>query len=334
MLQLCEYAEQLTKIQGRFPDEIHVVLGGHQRVSLRSSDFSAYFRLTKKRFEDAVSLGVEAYPLPVEHCAVCAWRKACDERRLADGHLTIVAGLGVEQARKLQEQGISDIVRLAESTVASIPKMTLTTFDKLRRQAQLQVAAMARPDAPPPYELLPAPGPGLGLGALPPPSPGDVFFDIESDPFAEEGGLEYLLGVGWVAEGGEFTYRAFWAHSPAEEKLALEQLIDFLTERRRTYPSMHVYHYAAYEPLALGRLMGRYGTREDEIDDLLRGGVLVDLLRIVRQTVRVGTPSYSLKKLEVLYMTARTRAITRTADHRSWSTRTGLRPMMQASSMN
>ena len=41
---------------------------------------------------------------------------------------------------------------------------------------------------------------------------------------------------------------------------------------------MHVYHYAAYEITALKRLMGRYGTREDEIDDLLRRDVFVDLL--------------------------------------------------------
>ena len=44
-------------------------------------------------------------------------------------------------------------------------------------------------------------------------------------------------------------------------------------------PTMHVYHYAPYEPTALKRLMGRHGTREDEVDRLLRGGVLVDLLR-------------------------------------------------------
>ena len=41
---------------------------------------------------------------------------------------------------------------------------------------------------------------------------------------------------------------------------------------------MHVYHYAQYEITALKRLMGRYGTREDELDDLLRRGVFVDLL--------------------------------------------------------
>ena len=64
---------------------------------------------------------------------------------------------------------------------------------------------------------------------------------------------------------------------------------------------MHVYHYAPYEPTALKRLMGRYGTREDEVDRLLREGVLVDLLRAVRQSLRASVESYSIKKMEAFY---------------------------------
>src|SRR5262249_9218528 len=63
----------------------------------------------------------------------------------------------------------------------------------------------------------------------------------------------------------------------------------------------HIYHYAAYEVTALRRLMGRYGTRENEIDDLLRNEVFVDLYKITRQGVRVGTPSYSIKMIERLF---------------------------------
>ena len=68
---------------------------------------------------------------------------------------------------------------------------------------------------------------------------------------------------------------------------------------------MHVYHYAAYERSALRRLMGRYGVCEEEVDALLRDDVLVDLYAVVRQGLRVGTPSYSIKALERLYGRAR-----------------------------
>ncbi len=68
---------------------------------------------------------------------------------------------------------------------------------------------------------------------------------------------------------------------------------------------MHIYHYAAYEKTALRRLMSRHGTREEEVDHLLRNEVLVDLYRVVRQGIRLSTDSYSLKKVERLYMPAR-----------------------------
>src|SRR5262249_6508340 len=43
VLQLCHYAEHLTRLQGTVPDRIHVVLGGRNRVSLSLRDYSAYY---------------------------------------------------------------------------------------------------------------------------------------------------------------------------------------------------------------------------------------------------------------------------------------------------
>ena len=79
-------------------------------------------------------------------------------------------------------------------------------------------------------------------------------------------------------------------------------------------PGLHVYHYNHYEPTsvdhltelhgtrqeAVGALMGRFATREDEVDDLFRLGVFVDLYRVVRQGVQAGVESYSIKRLEPL----------------------------------
>ncbi len=73
-------------------------------------------------------------------------------------------------------------------------------------------------------------------------------------------------------------------------------------KRLKRYPKMHIYHYAAYEKSTLLRLAGRYGVGENEVDDLLRNGILVDLYPLVRKSIRVGTESYSIKYLEPLYM--------------------------------
>ena len=61
---------------------------------------------------------------------------------------------------------------------------------------------------------------------------------------------------------------------------------------------MHVYHYAAYEDSA--QAAREYGTREEELDELLRGEVFVDLYKVVRRGS--ASPSrYGLKQVETFY---------------------------------
>ena len=151
------------------------------------------------------------------------------------------------------------------------------------------------------------------LAAMPRPDHGDVFFDFEGDPLYTEAaasrsgavpwGIDYLFG--WVDTRERYT--ALWAHSLAEEKAALETFLDIVTMRRRQYPGMHIYHYAPYEPTHLLAMAARHGVREAEVDRLLRDGVFVDLYPIVRRALRVGSRSYSIKKLEPLYMGAEVR---------------------------
>lgn len=304
ILQLCHYAEQVERLQGAAPDEIHVVLGGQHRESVRLADVAAYYRAARARFLTAVAQQRTTYPLPVEHCAVCRWVETCEQRREDDDHLCRVANLSREHARKLEAAGIDTLAALATSSDSlAVPGIGVATITRLRQQARLQAARGSA--AAPPVELILPVEADRGLAFLPEPDPGDLFYDIEGDPYVGDGGIEYLHGVGW-ADGDEFGFNALWSHTATEERRAFEELIDLIVERRRLNPRMHVYHYAPYEPSALGKLMGRYGTREAELDDLLRGGVFVDLYRVVRQGLVIGSPSYSLKKLEPLYMDART----------------------------
>ena len=129
-----------------------------------------------------------------------------------------------------------------------------------------------------------------------------MWLDLEGHPFYEPArGLEFLFGYCYRDEAGEVRYEALWARDRDGERRVFERFVDWLVERRRRYPRLHVYHYAAYERTALTRLMGEHGTREHEVDDLLRGEVLVDLYRIVRQSLRASTSSYSIKAIEALY---------------------------------
>ncbi len=316
VVQLCSYAELIGEVQGVLPERIDVILGDNQRHSLLSAEFRAYYERMKHRFLAVMDSGLgQTYPLPVEHCEVCDWAEPCEAQRVADDHLSQVANLGRSQAIKFEDSGLNTVAQLAGAEADRRPRgLSEGTFEKLRSQAALQVAEresgeralmLLEPDVA--DEI-----PPRGFGLLPPPSPGDLFFDIEGDPFYDEG-LEYLWGISYEEEG-ELSFRSFWGLDHGEERRAFEEFVDFVFARRERFPEMHVYHYAPYERTALGRLMGRYATREEEVDRLFRERVLVDLYRVVEQSMQISRPSYSLKEVEDFYELDREAAVKQAGD--------------------
>src|SRR6185436_16258000 len=210
--------------------------------------------------------------------------------------LSLVAGMRKDHRQALVDAGISTLADLARAACVDLPHtIGRPSRERLTQQARLQVGE--RTTGAPAYELL-TPEAGRGLLGLPTPSPGDVYLDFEGDPFAHDAaGREYLAGL-WDRQG---TFTSWWAHSFEREQELTEQLVDDRTGRLKADPDMHVYHYAAYEQTALKRLTGRHGTRETELDTLLRGERFVDLYAVVRGGIRISKPSYSIKKLEDFY---------------------------------
>jgi uncharacterized protein len=309
VLQLCEYARGVQAVQGVAPEHVHVVTGDRERHTIRLADAAAYERRVRADLLDAVHGRPRVtYPEPRDHCGICRWQDECAAVRRRDDHLSLVAGLRRDHARKLATVGIATLTDLATSDADVLEPLPMSDTTKTRLHAQARLQLAHRASGTPGFELL-APEPGRGLSLLPAPSPGDVFFDIEGDPFAADHGLEYLLGIVTV-DTGEPVYRALWGHSPDDEKRAFEDLVDLLIDRIAIWPDLHVYHYAAYEPNALKRLMGQHGTREEEVDALLRAEIFVDLFRVIRQGVRVSEESYSLKRIEHLYLPDRDETIT------------------------
>jgi len=290
ILQLCFYSERLAALQGRRPERIHVVLGSGERATFHPDEFGAYARRVQRRLEEFVADPPSTRALPCDHCERCDFLPVCNAWWDEVDHLCRVAGCGRVQITRLEAAGITTLEALA---AADQPHgVNPETFARLRLQAQLQLRR--RQTGTLAHELLP-PQHDRGFALLPDPSPGDLFFDIEGNPFwDEEGSLEYLWGL-LDADG---DYLAIWAEDRAGEKRALEQVVDRIHARLAAHPGVHVYHYAAYELSALRRLAGRYGTREAEVDDLLRRGVLCDLYKVVRGGLAASVPGYGLKEME------------------------------------
>jgi predicted RecB family nuclease len=298
VLQLTFYSHELQRIQGVLPERMHVVLGTGNVESYRPAEFAAFYRRARARLEDAVAHPRETYPWKVEHCRICDYWQLCQERWRQDDHLNGIANISRSQIERLTAAGIPTLEALGDAPAGtSIPRLAASTFEALRHQAALQLAARR---GPPRYELL-EPAERRGLGLLPEPSPGDLFYDIEGDPWWEpQRGLEYLHGI--TDREGLFT--AIWAHDREEERRALEQVIGRFHAALAEHPGMHVYHYGSYDASALKRLTAEHGVLEDELDQLLRREVFVDLYTVTRQAVRISYPSYSIKEVRKFFMEA------------------------------
>lgn len=306
LLQVAIYSDQLARLQGRQPLNMRLILGDHIEQVFRVDDFISYARIALNRLETVLAQSpLPTYPDKVHHCDICRWRDVCDQKRRDDDHLSLVAGIRRDQIRRLAAASIPTTTALAAST-QEVEGIGHSALDRIRIQAELQVAAMRTGERQ--YALIQEHTPGLGLGALPEPSGGDLFFDMEGDPYVAEGGLEYLFGVTNLADGSR-QYHSWWAHDRAQEKIAFEEFVDFAMDRWQRDPDLHIYHYASYETEALKRLMGRQGTRENEIDRMLRGGVFVDLYQVLRQGVRISEEAYSLKNVERFYRPKRTESV-------------------------
>src|SRR5438876_2913843 len=237
VLQCCVYSEQLAAIQGVDPEHFTLILGNDIEEELRLKDYGAYYRSVKRRFEETVlAPAVQTYPDPVDHCRICRWIDVCELRRRQDDHLCLVAGMRRDQTRRLQLAGISTMAALAGSPADPVQGINKEAFARLRQQAKLQIQRKEAGELT--FEVLAPLGEHLGFQALPEPTPADLFFDMEGDPFVGDDGLEYLFGItefkspppqaGEGRVGAAPRHHSFWAHDTEAEKKAFEDVMDFL----------------------------------------------------------------------------------------------------------
>jgi len=305
LVQLSFYAWLTQEAQGAAPQNMHVVLGHNEERSFRCADYSRYFDNLKARFVASVSGQAPAtYPDPCDKCDSCHWRAQCSDKRLADDHLSQVAGISKIQIHRLGLAGITTMKQLAQTPQAPQgARISPQSFARVQAQASIQ--HRGRVENRQIVDLLPLDPEGQrGFHRLPEPDAADIFFDMEGNPL-EEGGLEYLFG-NYVINAGKPEFVTFWAHDRAQEKIAFEQFIDWAVERLAKNPKAHIYHYAPYERTAMEKLMSVHGTREAQVDNLFRAGKFIDLYKVVREGIRVSEPRYSIKNIEHFYMPART----------------------------
>lgn len=318
LMQLAAYAEQLERLEVSVWGEAVLILGDAVRSAHQLHEIAPVFRARRERLhelllararargDDGQRQSAPAIAWGAPGIVACGRCEVCEPEVISHRDPLLIAGIQTRARNALIAAGITTIDQVADNGQRirtgelSVTGVSQDVLANLALQAQQQLAA--EPGKPPPYVVHNP----QALAALPAPNAGDLFFDFEGDPLYREGdsvedsrwGIDYLFGMVDVAE--QFT--PIWAHELEAERAALLQFLELVQQRRAEFAGMKIYHYASYERTHLLSIAARHGVGEQQVDQLLRENVLVDLYPIVRSALRVGSRSYSIKKLEPLYM--------------------------------
>src|SRR5690606_24042381 len=132
-------------VQSRSPELMHVVAPytDFSPETFRTADFAAYYRVVRRSLEAAVANPAvgQTYPEPNPFCEICRWRDSCDQRRRADDHLSLVAGISKNQMVELVERAINTTAALATMPVPISWKPergAASSYVRVREQARVQ----------------------------------------------------------------------------------------------------------------------------------------------------------------------------------------------------
>lgn len=311
LIQAASYTAQIAALGFETDDSVELVLGTNEHVLHPLRDVAPVARARREQLRALIAqrqssqvAGAPAIAWGDDSVGACGSCVACEVEVAAYDDLFQVAGIRGAQRAKLRAAGITTLADLADTVRPELDGMAQATFTAHVQQARAQVrtrrnqAKLGAGATAKPFVEVKDEG---ALARVPEPNPGDLFFDFEGDPLYSEGdrwNLDYLFG--FVDTDAQFT--ALWAHSLDQERQAFLEFIADVERRRAEHPGLHIYHYAAYERTHLAQLALRHGVGEAFVEDLFDANVLVDLYPIVRAALTVGSPSYSLKKLEPLYM--------------------------------
>ena len=224
VLQLCFYSEQIGRITGSpaRADARRARLGRARDLPRRRLP-----RLLPPRARPVPRPPSTIVPRPSRSRAATATAATSSSSATSGGTIATtsirVAGMRRDQIARLAGVGIATLEQLGIA-----PAHHDRPTDGRRRPsrscgAKRRSSSRHRKTGSHEFELLPLEA-ERGFGLLPKPSPGDLFFDIEGDPFWEpDRGLEYLFGVTEVTDG-EPHFTALWAHDRAGEKSMLRAI--------------------------------------------------------------------------------------------------------------
>ena len=318
VLQTTAYSFLLSKVQGFLPKKMHLIDGTKTTNTFNVNEFIDYFLFTKNNFEQFLTKAQKEkmYPEKCSFCKICDWQDICIGKWDGDNYINQVCGILTSQVAKLKKENIVTIKKLAETDPKKIKaKINPGSKVKLVRQAQLQEEKRITNIS---KYIFNETEKNKGFYKMPKPNEGDIFYDIEGFPQAEQRPFEYLHGV-YFFDGSKYNFKDFTvkSYTKQEEEKVFIELINFLEKHFKKYPDAFIYHYNDYEKRALRELASDYSSTfikgYNFVDRLLRLEKFIDLYLVVSQCMQTSEKDLSLKTIEKFYRPERSANI-KTAD--------------------
>ena len=295
------------------------------RPEWRSNDSLVFLSGLRKSHQKALNeVGIETLTglaaIPKENISEIFEEKLEDKSELA-----FEAAINIWS--KKSNNNLGDVHSKWEINKRKLPEIEVNQLIKLWRQARLQVIAAQTKETPTHFfseqEMVKnmiereKSKRGECLLHLPEMNEYDIYLDFEGHPFWQIAeGIVFLFGF-LKKKNDNWSYIELWSHDKKTEKEKAKKLVEFLHDRYKTHPEMHVYHYNHTERALLSDLIDDGDPtssivailghnfedsplEKQQLEELINAGVFVDLLAIVRNSLQAGTESYSLKEMELL----------------------------------
>ena len=286
-MQVAFYSWLLGDIQGETPETGYIIpiTGEKEYFEVDLYRWILKDFLEEELFELAVSRN------PFYHytgsCESCAWSEHCKKKAGESNDLSLLPGLAKRQKKLLARNGIYTIFDAANKMdVSRLSKkwgLGKNGLERIQLQAQSMLSGKKI--------VKDSPRNHLREGAVL-----EIYFDMESDPFSD---TEYLYGIHLIdrKKGSKGSTEHFLAKSKKEEGATFHR---FLARMKQITDSVGknggdwvVYHYAHYESSHMRKLMETYDDPYRILENMLEE--MVDLYRVIRETVVLPLPSYSIK---------------------------------------
>ena len=220
----------------------------------------------------------------------CTYPALCAATRIAQDLLTQLYRLNHHHAGYFFDSGVLTIEQLANGPeLSNVPKLKQEVYQSHQRWAK--VIQRGRTSKKPEFDLLLSAAEVAAL--LPEPSAGDMFFDLEwFMATGQSHDLHYVFGVSNRAE----EFEKFVSADFDQEKIQLENFVEYTIGQLETFPDSHIYHYSDPEPKRLALMAKRHGVLFAETELIIDR--MFDILPVVRLSMVNSLGSLGIKTLE------------------------------------